>query len=91
MNGVRKLACGFVLAFAASVANAYTTDPVDGHRIFRFTPDSEEFTSFKTTWQNNAVYYFKDGDVYEFEESNDPMCSPGAVLRAATCALLTVE
>ena len=76
MNGVRKLAFGFVLALAASVANAYITDPVDGHRIFRFTPDSAEFTSFKTTWNNNTAYYFHDDDVYEFEESDAPYVFP---------------
>ncbi|MBQ1429226.1 MAG: hypothetical protein IIZ06_06110, partial [Kiritimatiellae bacterium] len=70
-NSPRCLIASAALLFAAGVAHAYTTDPVTGCRIFRFTPDSEEFTSFKTTWQNNAVYYFKDGDVYEFEESND--------------------
>lgn len=71
-NWLCCLIASAALVFAAGIANAYTTDPVTGCRIFRFTPDSEEFTSFKTTWQNNAVYYFKDGDVYEFEESNDP-------------------
>ena len=75
-NWLRCLIGSAALVFAAGIANAYTTDPVTGCRILRFTPDSEEFTSFKTTWQNNAGYYFKDGDVYEFEESNDPYVFP---------------
>lgn len=87
-NWLCCLIASAALVFAAGIANAYTTDPVTGCRIFRFTPDSEEFTSFKTTWQNNAGYYFQDGDVYEFEESNDPYVftrgsSQGSHLRIA--------
>lgn len=72
MNGARRLAYCFILVFATNVANANTTDPVDGHRIFRFTPNSDEFTTFKTTWNNNSSAYFRDGDVFEFEESDEP-------------------
>ena len=71
-NWLRCLIGSAALVFAAGIANAYTTDPVTGCRIFRFTPDSEEFTTFKTTWNNNSTGYFRNGDVFEFEESSEP-------------------
>lgn len=71
-NWLCCLIASAALVFAAGIANAYTTDPVTGCRIFRFTPDSAEFTTFKTTWNNNPGAYFNDGDVFEFEESAEP-------------------
>ena len=78
MNGVKKLASGFVLsaAVALGATSAYatlvSTDPVTGGRTYRFKPDDADFTAFKTTWSNNPGAYFHDYDVYEFEESDAP-------------------
>ena len=43
-----------------------------GGRTYRFTPDDADFTTFKTTWNNNPGAYFHDYNVYEFEESAAP-------------------
>lgn len=48
------------------------TDPVTGGRTYRFTPDDEDFLLFRSTWNNNSIYYFRDDDVFEFEESDSP-------------------
>ena len=78
MNGVKKLAYGFVLSAAVALgatsvnATLVSTDPVTGGRTYRFTPDDADFMLFSTTWNSNASYYFHDDDVYEFEESDSP-------------------
>ena len=61
----------FFVAFSAH-ATLISTDPVTGGRTYRFTPTDADFALFSTTWNNNAVYYFHDDDVYEFEESDSP-------------------
>lgn len=73
--GIRRLGCILAAAslLAASAhATLVSTDPVTGARTYRFTPDDADFTTFKTTWNNNPGAYFRDGDVFEFEESDSP-------------------
>ena len=78
MNGVRKLACGLLCfaAFAAGGAHAATFPSVhstdeQGHRHFRFTPDNFK-ENFLDTLYWSMVNGYQTGDIFEFEESDEP-------------------
>ncbi len=53
-------------------ARIVSTNPETGARTFRFTPTDSDFALFSTTWNNNPSGFFRSGDVYEFEESDEP-------------------
>ena len=78
MNGVRKFACGLVCfaSFAAGGAHAATFPSVhstdeQGHRHFRFTPDNFK-ENFLDTLYWSMVNGYQTGDIFEFEESDEP-------------------
>ena len=78
MNGVRKLACGLLCfaAFAAGGAHAATFPTVhstdeQGHRHFRFSPDNFK-ENFLDTLYWSMVNGYQTGDIFEFEESDEP-------------------
>lgn len=78
MNGVRKFACGLVCfaSFAAGGAHAATFPPVhstdeQGHRHFRFSPDNFK-ENFLDTLYWSMVNGYQTGDIFEFEESDEP-------------------
>ena len=78
MNGVRKLALGLfcLAAFAACGVRAATFPSVhstdeQGHRHFRFTPNNFK-ENFLDTLYWSMVNGYQTGDIFEFEESDEP-------------------